>query len=290
MHVPVQQFLTELTRGSVVFSDKCWPQLKEILATSASDPFSVQGSMRLWKRASEWMYCNPDSPWAPETEQLFEMALKQIALSDDAEEQALLLQTWTRFGTYTPSPEHQRGVVSAMNRQPYYQDFHWMQHAFNIAFWDYPANQAKRINTAEYFAQDSLMPSPFSMYVYLHGDISLLDAVHAKEANIHLRGAMRDYPIGFDQAKMVAAFHPDPNVWTTCIMDQAWSIAKNPGPDNLWTNASQAIEHLDAMLDTMPGYGRIDGARRQLARFGHVRKATPRTSGLGAYQGHSSHY
>lgn len=36
------------------------------------------------------------------------------------------------------------------------------------------------------------------------------------------------------------------------MMDQAWSIAKNPGPDDLWTNAAEAIVHLDAMLDAMP--------------------------------------
>ena len=34
-------------------------------------------------------------------------------------------------------------------------------------------------------------------------------------------------------------------------MDLAWSIAKNPGPDDLWPNANDTIGHLDAMLNTM---------------------------------------
>lgn len=251
MPLPDKQFLYDISRGEILSPDKYWSQLDDILATDSRHPFAVRDTTQLWKRAAHWMYCNPDTPWAPETEELFHIGFTETVSDSNMREQNRLLQAWMRFGTHTPSADHQRMIVEEMARAPF-QGFQWMQYAFNAADWVSPEQQAERLRQAQADANGRPTPTAYSMYVYLHGDISGLSPAQKQDANRHLCGEVEDYPIGFAQAAMVAKVHPEPEVWTACMMDQAWSITKNPGPDDLWTNASSAIEHLDALLDTMP--------------------------------------
>lgn len=249
MVLPDKQFLKALNTGEILPSMMYWPQLDAILAADERHPFAVRDTRQLWKRASQWMYCNPNEPWAPETEQLFRLGFAENAAIGAARSQHRLLRTWTRFGTYAPSKEDQELIGSALNG---FAGLQLLQFGFNAAAWASPEQQDEWLQQAEAEVCKRPTPSAFSMYWYLHGNRDLLSPAQKKDANGHLRGEMEDYPIAFSQARIVAAFHPERQVWTACMMDQAWSIAKNPGPDDLWTNASEAIGHLDAMLDAMP--------------------------------------
>lgn len=248
MALPDFAFLNALSSGEILSSDQYWPQLDAILGTSQTHPFAVRDTTQLWKRAAQWMYCNPDEPWAPETEQLFRLDFRNNAQEGKTRAQNQLLQVWLRYGTYAPSTEDQQLIASELKDR---MGLQLLQFACNAAEWVTPMQKALFLEQSHDEVRRRPTPLPESMYVYLHGDISLLSPAQKQDANRHLCGEMEDYPIGFAQARQIAAVHPEPAVWTACMMDQAWSITKNPGPDDLWPNASQAIGHLDAMLDAM---------------------------------------
>lgn len=249
MALPDKQFLKDLLAGEILASDKYWPQLDEILAMDSRHPFAVRDSMQLWKRASNWLYANPDTPWAPETEELFRLDFENNARDGNTRVQTKLLQTWLRYGTHNPSAVYRHAILSKLKD---FVGFQWMQHAVNIASWASAAQQSLWLKEAQAQTKGRPTPTAYSMYVYMHGDISGLCPAQTQDASRHLRGETEDYPISFAQARVVATFHPQPEAWTAEIMGQAWIIAKYPGPDDLWRNAFEAIGHLDAMLDEMP--------------------------------------
>ena len=248
MALPDAAFLNALTSGEILSSDQYWPQLDAILGTNESHPFAVRDATQLWKRAQQWMYSHPDEPWSPETEQLFRLDFQSNAKNGSTRAQNRLLQTWLRYGTYTPSQDDQRLVASELKDR---MGLQFLQFACNAASWASPEQQALWLTQSHEEVRRRPTPTPESMYVYLHGDLALLSPAQKQDANRHLMGEMEDYPIAFGQARQIAATHPEPAVWTACLMDQAWSITKNPGPDDLWTNAFEAIHHLDALLDQM---------------------------------------
>ena len=248
MALPNCAFLKALTSGEILASDQYWPQLDAILGTSTSHPFAVRDTTQLWKRAAQWMYCNPDEPWAPETEQLFRLDFQNNADSGSIRAQNRLLQTWLRYSTYTPSKEDQGLIASQLKDRLGLQ---LMQFASNAVAWVEPQQRRLWLEQSHAEVLQRPTPTPESMYVYLHGNANLLSPAQKQSANRHLCGEMEEYPIGFGQARQIADVHPEPAVWTACTMDLAWSIAKNPGPDDLWPNANDTIGHLDAMLNTM---------------------------------------
>lgn len=247
--MPDKQFLKDLAAGEILPNTFYWPQLDAILGTDKRHPFAVRDTTQLWKRAAQWMYCNPDEAWAPETETLFRLDFEANAADGRTRVQNRLMQTWTRYGTYTPCKEDQELIVAELKDLAGLQ---LLQFAFNAAEWVSPSQKEAWAKQSEAEVRRRPTPTPESMYVYLHGDISLLSPAQKQDANRHLRGETEDYPIGFAQARIVAQSHPEPEVWTACMMDQAWLIAKYPVPDDLWPNAYEAIGQLDAMLDTMP--------------------------------------